>query len=249
MNPRRMLIDEQEQATPHLTVLDPPKVEVPKMTPVTPVADVFKGVSFGAIKSAKKEGSGRKSYPLFPDADGSAAALAACIVEMYEQVEKFESAKAMLAEAVTPFYFSNASGKADVPSSVEVASEKGTVLVTFQNRYRNATDPGLIVSLVGPEKVGRYFKQGFALKVDGDKVPEQHAQALIDELQQVFVKYGAVEALSVSQSIKPLPTFHAARHLELTPQQNEKIDGACTVVKVVKPAAGRKSGRLDPSKA
>lgn len=97
----------------------------------------FRKVSFGAI--AKHKPDSRTSYPLVPDPQGRFAAIAARILERSVQIEALTGAwevdKAELKTLATPFYFTNASGKLDVPSSIGVTCPAGEMLITFQNRY------------------------------------------------------------------------------------------------------------------
>ncbi len=68
----------------------------------------------------------------------------------------------------------------------------------------------------------------------------QAEQASADALYgPVFAKYGATDALEVKEGVKPIAEFHAARHLQLTPQQNLALDQACPIVAMVK-TKGRK---------
>src|SRR5437667_7864828 len=102
--------------------------------PEQPAAPGIKKVSFGAI-GAKKEAKKKTEYPAYPDANGAAAEIAARILERTEQFEALDSAiktdKAELKQMVSPFYFTTNSGKVEVPSSIEVKSPKGELLVTF----------------------------------------------------------------------------------------------------------------------
>src|SRR5437879_4661819 len=97
----------------------------------------FRKVNFGAI--AKQKPDSRTTYPILPDPQGRYAAIAARILERSVQVEALAGAlevdKADLKTLATPFYFTNASGKLDVPSSIGVTCSTGEVLITFQNRY------------------------------------------------------------------------------------------------------------------
>ena len=105
--------------------------------PVTPApAKGIKKVSFGGI--AKKKEETKTVYPVFPDANGEAATIAARILERSEQFEALKGAletdKAELKFMVSPHYFRVNHGRHEVPCSIAVNSPCGEVLVTFQNR-------------------------------------------------------------------------------------------------------------------
>jgi len=65
------------------------------------------------------------------------------------------------------------------------------------------------------------------------------SQELINELQDLFTRHNALDALNVTESIKPVPEFHVARHLILTPQENLALNELCPIVAMVK-TKGRK---------
>lgn len=208
-----------------------------KATP-TP-APALKKLSFGKI--AKKEET-KTSYPVFPDARGEAAEIAARIIERTADFEALKGAletdKAELKFLTTPFYFEANRGRAEVPSSISVQSPKGEVLVTFQNRYARLESETVLMPVLG-ERTGEFFRQAFEFKIDGDKLPQDRAQDLINELQELMNRYGALDALEVKDSIKPTPDFHAKRHTLLTPEQNLQVDAACPITATVK-TKGRK---------
>lgn len=223
--------------TPTLTA--PAAVSSPPITPAAPVAGLKK-VSFGTI--AKKKEDTKTAYPVFPDANGQAATIASRIIQRTAELEAIEGAletdKAELKMMATPFYFRNAHGKGDVASSVAVPSPAGEVLVTFQNRYKMLPDETALIPVLG-DRVGACFKQSFDLKIEGDKLPLAGADELLAELQELFAKHNATDALSVKECIKPLPDFHVRRHLELTVEQNLALDQACPIVAMIK-TKGRK---------
>jgi hypothetical protein len=166
-------------------------------------------VSFGSI--AKQKPDSRTTYPLLPDPQGRYAAIGARILERSIQVEALAGAlevdKAELKTLATPFYFTNASGKLDVPSSIGVTCSTGEVLITFQNRYGKLESEAPLLPILG-DQTSRFFRQAFTLEINGDKLPAEQTQALLDELQALFAKFHASEALKVKEGIKPLPNFH-----------------------------------------
>ena len=208
--------------------------------PVAASSGPLKKLSFGGI--AKKKEDSKTAYPVVPDPNGQLGEIAARIIERTEQLDAItgalETDKKELRCLTTPFYFQNAHGKADVASSVSVPSPSGEVLVTFQNRYKAIPDENAVLPVLG-DKTGLYFKQAFTLTIDGDKLPVDQAGELLNELQGLFARFNATDALSVKETVKPVPDFHARRHLELTLEQNLALDEACPIVAAIK-TRGRK---------
>ena len=232
-------------------VLDAPKIPATTVIPMAVVAAAIatqnpkpagglKRVSFGSI--AKKKEETKTAYPVLPDAEGKAAEIAERILERTEQFEALKGAletdKAELKFMVAPHYFAVNHGRHEVPSSVAVNSPRGEVLVTFQNRYSQLPDESGLMPVLG-ERVGDFFRQSFELKIKGDKLPEASTQDLMNELQALFAKYNCADALELKEGIKPVEQFHAARHLQLTPEQNLAIEQVCPIVAMVK-TKGRK---------
>jgi len=72
---------------PPSTRVAPPPVAEP--TQVPPKAGGLKKLNFGNM-AAKKDDSAKKIYPVFSDADGRAAALAATIAEQQERLDALD---------------------------------------------------------------------------------------------------------------------------------------------------------------
>jgi len=135
-------------------------------------------------------------------------------------------------------YFQLHHGKHEVPSSLGVPTPVGEVLVTFQNRYASLQSESILIPILG-DHTSSYFRQSFKVEIDGDKLPTASSQELVNALQDLFTRHNALDALKVTESIKPVPEFHAARHLILTPQQNLALNDLCPIVAMVK-TKGRK---------
>jgi len=205
-----------------------------------------KKVTFGA-GIAKKTESAKTAYPVMPETRDSAA-LAARILKRTEEFEALKGAletdKAELKMLATPHYFTVNHGRHEAPSSIAVAAKDddgktiGEVLVTFQNRYSLLPDESGVLPILG-ERTGEYFRQCFELKIQGDKLPEDRTQELMDELQALFAKYNATDAIEVKEGVKPVKEFHAARHLQFSVEQNLALDQACPIIAMVK-TKGRK---------
>ena len=76
------------------------------------------------------------------------------------------------------------------------------------------------------EQTGRFFRQAFTLEIAGDKLPAEQVQPLLDELQALFAKYQASEALKVKEGIKPVRTF-----TERADNRIQRSDGAVASLK------------------
>ena len=202
-------------------------------------AQPLKKVSFGAI--AKKKDETKTAYPVLPDPNGQATAIAGRILQRSDEFEALKGAletdKAELKMLATFPYFQLLHGKHDVPSSLSVPTPLGEVLVTFQNRYAGLESENVVLPILG-EQTSRYFRQSFKVEIDGDKLPAA-TQELVNGLQDLFARHNALDALKVTDSVKPVPEFHAARHLILTPQQNLALNELCPIVAMVK-TKGRK---------
>jgi len=139
-----------------------------------------KKLSFGKI-ATKKEDT-KTAYPVFPDPNGTAAALAATIIRQVQEFDALEGSlktnKEELKFMVAPEYFRVNHGKHDAPSSVSVKSTEGEVLVTFQNRYKTIPDESPVVTFLG-DRTGEFFRQAFELKISGDKLPAASARTFL----------------------------------------------------------------------
>ena len=220
-----------------LAVMEPPAAPAASSAPVTPPAKAggLKRVSFGKLATKMEET--KTAYPVMPDADGKVAEIAARILERTETFEALKGAletdKAELKFMVAPHYFAVNHGRHEVPSSVAVNSPKGEVLVTFQNRYSQLPDESGLLPILG-EECGTHFRQSFELKIKGDKLPADQTQELLDRLQNLFAEFGATDALEVKEGVKPVETFHAARHRLLTPEQNLALEQVVPIIAMIK---------------
>jgi hypothetical protein len=144
-------------------------------------------IRFGSI--AKKRPDRRADHPLLPDPQGQYAVIAARIIERSGQVQALSGAlevdKAEIKTLATPFYFSNGEGKLDVPGSVAVHCPSGQVLIIYQDRYGRLDSEERLLPILG-QQTERLFRQAFTIEIDGDKLPSQQAQELLDQLQILF---------------------------------------------------------------
>jgi hypothetical protein len=222
-----------------------PTTTAPKQAPAKAAGDSpkIKKLSLGGIatKSASKT---KTAYPVLPDPSGDTAKLVADILSETAELEAISGSldikKAELRGAAQEFYFEHYQGKHDIASSIEAHATNGdAVLVSFQSRYKAIPDESPIIETIGEDRTARFFRQSFELKVDGDKIPEASAEDLIAELQELFARFNATDALSAKSVIKPTSDFHTARHTALSVDENRAVDLVCPIVAAVK-TKGRK---------
>jgi hypothetical protein len=193
-----------------------------------------------AVKTEKKG----TDYPALPDPTGDVAKLTSDIINESREMEALEGSlkikKMELKTLAQAHYFNHLHGKHDIPSSVEaIGNPDEKVLVTFQNRYAAIQDESTIIDVLGEDRTAQFFRQSFELKIDGDKIPAESAQAVIDAIQTLFAEHNASEALAVKAVIKPTPDFHTARHTALSVDENMEVEMICPIVAMVK-TKGRK---------
>jgi hypothetical protein len=192
-------------------------------------------------KPAKKEET-KTAYPVFsnpqnPHIAEQVLAIAKRVKERDAELKSLEGAqktdKAELGMFVLPFYFEVNRGRSEPPSSISIPSAAGEVLVTFQNRYTKIEDERPLIPLLGAD-VEKYFKQAFTLKIKGETLPQDRAQDIVNEIQEVLARHNAMDALDVSEEIKPIATFHDQRHTLFTPEQNVALNEVAPIVMMVK---------------
>ena len=200
-------------------------------TPTPPALDL------SGFKKKKEAGKATSEYPVFPDPNGKAAETAAAIRAMQEEYEALEgslkSHKKFLIDLVTPFHFTNCSGKVEPPKAVIVRAghrkEDGSlemlgtkVRVDFKNKY-----PVLeaVPAALGP--AAACFRQKFSLEIDGDKLPADKTPDLLARLQSLFAEFNATDALSIKAGFTPNDDFHVRRHTLFTADQNVALQSVC----------------------
>lgn len=216
----------------------PKLAEPPAATAAAPApAKGLKKVNLGGIAVAKPD-KGKTVYPALPDPDGEAALLVADILQESDELDALEASlalkKAELSGRAMQFYFEHLHGKHDIPSSIEARHGDRSVLVSFQNRYKQITDEAPVLELLGDERTAQFFRQSFELNIDGDLIPEDKTEAIITALQELFMEHNAASALSAKSVIKPTKDFHTARHSALTVAENLSLQKLVPIVASVK---------------
>ena len=206
----------------------------------------LKKFNLGGI-ATQAESSTKKDYPILPDPDGDLAKLVADLLAKSDQLDALDGECTLLKAEITskarPFWFEVNQGKAVAASSV-VCRDKdgGEVTVSFQNRYSGTEQDAALVEAVGADIAERFFRQSFEIKVNGDAIPAENAQAVIDGLTKLFAANNAAGALKAKATFKPTAEYHEARHSKLTPEQNMNAERLipCTAVVKTKGRAAKK---------
>ncbi len=236
----------QEGDRRYLEQVDAPKAAPLPAAGLPPAAAKPGRVSFGKAKVKKEET--KTAYPVFPDPNGQVAIIAGRIKARKDELDALAGAlatdKAELRMLISPFYFTTNQGKAEVPSSISVVSKvldfdnekeiEGEVLVSFTNRYAALASDDPITAIIGAELAAKYFQQAFELKIKGDAMPADKAQAVVDELLAVLERHGVSDAMEIKDQLKPVRDFHTARHTAFTPETNLALEEACPCVAMVK---------------
>jgi hypothetical protein len=196
-------------------------------------APTIKKISLGGI--ATKKADTKTSYPALPDPCGDVAKLTSDIIQESREMEAIEGSlkikKMELKSLAQAHFFNHLHGKSDIPSSVEATGINGEkVRIEFPSQYSKITDESTIIDAIGAERTAQFFRQRFELKIDGDKIPAEHAGALIDAIQTLFAEYNASDALTANEIIKPTPDFHIARHTALSVDENLAVEMACPII-------------------
>jgi hypothetical protein len=199
----------------------------------TATAPTIKKISLEGI--ATKKADTKTSYPTLPDPCGDVAKLTSDIVNESREIEAINGGlnvkKMELKGLAQRFFFNHLHGKSDIPSSVEATGINGEkIRVEFPSQYSKITDESTIIEAIGAERTAQFFRQRFELKIDGDKIPAEHAGALIEAIQTLFAEYNASEALTANEIIKPTPDFHIARHTALSVDENLAVEMACPII-------------------
>ena len=209
-----------------------------------PPAPGIKKLNLGGI-AAKSTDKKATVYPAIPDPSGDVAALTSDIIAETREFEALEGSlklkKAELRALAQPFFFGHLHGKADIPSSVEATGKNADekILVSFQKRYSAIADETPLIEAIGPERTAQFFRQSFELKIDGDKIPADAAEGLINDIQALFAGANATEALTAKAVIKPTDDFHIARHTALTVEENLAVELICPIIAMIN-TKGRK---------
>lgn len=223
--------------------LDPEVAKMLGLDPAPPPTATIQQSSdplafLNGIGKEEPKGAKRKSYPIYPDPDGSAARIARRIIELADAKDELETCNKMLGEMTTPFYFTHAAGKPEVESSVKVSGGNGNILVTFKEQVKKMKDATSIAPVAhifnGREK--EMFFHSFDLKIDSDEIPSANQPAFVAELTQLMARHGAnpQKALKVERQFKPLPAFWSQRHLMFSAAQNLEINRTMPVIVAVK---------------
>ena len=226
------IVETKPTADPALAVVAKPAVAT------TPGV---KKLSFAGI--AKKKDDTKTAYPVFPrEQNPQVYDLAERIIQRDNAIKGLQALKetdqADVRALVLPFYYATHHGKLNVPTSVSIPASH-EVLVSFINKYPAVTNEAQIRRILG-DQFDTCFRQKFTIEIDGDKLPADTAQELIQRLQTLFAEFNAVDALTVKDEVRPCADFHARRHIVFTPDTNLALAAIYPSQINVAPARGRK---------
>ena len=192
------------------------------------------------IKAAPK--TEKKEYPELDDPTGEMAMAVDELVTLNKKVESLSAQMSAieqnLKETAIRQFFEQYHGHTDIPSSMKVRGFAEKIMLSFTSRYKEiAVDDKETVTQIKAVLNGnakRVLQERFAIKIDGDKVPEHIAQDLCDELVQLFDKYVCTDALSLKQTYGVTKGFHTERHKLLSPTENNRLNEYIPFVTSVK---------------
>jgi len=225
---------------PHETETTPPQLQVlpaPGSAGVPPAPAGMKKVNLSGV--AKKKESGKTEYPVLPHNE-EAAAMALQIVRDTDQFEALKGTldqnKKFLIAMAAPFHFEFAYQKTIDKSLgiiVEAAPDENQQVrrlrVDFKESYPTLESERAIIPIIGQDAVNQWFHQSFEFKIDGDKLPADTVGEIVSELQALFQKYNASDALTVKEGIVPNAGFHLKRHVLFTPIVNLRLHDVCPI--------------------
>lgn len=150
------------------------------------------------------------------------------VAEWRETKKKFDAVEGIMKQqtealreaAIEPFFTQN-EGKAIPQTGVMFEGEElhESALITFTKRY-GTFDPSEVKAVVGEKIVEEHFYEKLSIKIDGDKIPADKQQAVIDKLAKLFSDLGCGDAIEAKVVISPREEFHTSRHTLLTAKQN-----------------------------
>lgn len=228
-----------QPAEPNIVVLPDHEPEPPPTSPAAappsaignPQSAISKALA-GIGRKPAATGTKQKTYPEAP-ASPDLVKLVDFLVEHMPFVDAVENGKKELARLVTPFYFGHATGRAEVESSVITKGTKAELMVVFPKQLVGAFTEADLSPVLG-QRTTEFFRAKWALDIDGDKIPANAAQSIINELQALFARHHCADALSASEKFVPLEEFHLRRHCVLTPDQNLALNSVARIKTSIK---------------
>ncbi len=165
------------------------------------------------------------------------AQLVNTIREYSQYKDALEGAKKQLTSLAKPAFNKANSGLADPSSGIVAKGDGHEVLVSVTSYYSGVNDPA-VLEAVAPG-LGDSFERKYSITIKSDKLPKQGEESLLAELVELFSRHNATDALEVKDSYVPKEGFHVTRHVDLTEEQNNRLDklAKCRVAVKVK---GRK---------
>lgn len=197
----------------------------------------MKKINFSGV--AKKKESGKTDYPVLPSTP-EVSEIALRILQDTEQYESLKGAldqnKKLLIGMAAPFHFEFAYQKVLdkslgilVEAAPDAHRQVRRVRIDFKESYPSLESESAIVPIIGQDAVNANFHQSFEFKIDGDKLPADKAEEIVSELQALFARHHASDALTVKEGIVPNADFHLKRHLIFNPITNLRLHDVCPI--------------------
>lgn len=193
-------------------------------------------LQFGKIASKKAEAS---KYPVVPDELGKLKELAKSLREIRAKKAAILGADAVtsgaLAKMILPFYWQHYQGKSVIESSVEIdAGDDNRILAMLGSKFSIPKDgdkrPDLdaffkrALATIG-DRYKLFFRDGFIVKVDGDKIPAEKQQDFLNGINDLCIKMGIdPSCVEGEPTIKHTEEFKIKRHSMLTPVENAALN-------------------------
>jgi hypothetical protein len=203
-------------------------------------------LNLGSLAKAKPAKG--KDYPILPETAESKE----LVDVIRKQADEFDSLKGSLdihkseiTSIALPFYFTALQGRGEIPSSVIARNGSEEVLIEFQKRFKQPDSKGgekafnatlaQFQAALG-EHYDRFSRFGYKFTIDGDKIPNEVAPAVLEGIQKVLTEHGCdpAEVFSAKETIGTTSDFHTLRHTVFTPAENEAIHRALPLVVQVK---------------
>jgi hypothetical protein len=187
-------------------------------------------IQLGALSQAtKKKAKAGKEYIYIPLSEELQAQVEDLI--KYKQQEDaiagaIKITGGELKSAAVQWAFERFRGRSDFPSSVKArGGDGGVVSIAFQNKY-SAVDENkakALRQLIGDELFDEHFEECVTISIDTTKIAADRVQDFIDNLAGIAELFDAIDALTVKSGYKVLPSFHTARHQDLTVEKNQEF--------------------------
>ena len=177
----------------------------------------------GTLKrNAPVKSNSGKTYPVLPESDGMVAQLVNTIHEYSEYKDALDGAKKQLTTLARSEYNRYNSGKADPSTGILAKGDGKEILISVTSYYSGIEDVDQLESIA--PGLSDSFDRKYSITIKSDKLPKHNEEELLADLVELFNRYGATDALEVKDNYVPKEGFHVTRHVNLTEEQNNRLD-------------------------